>query len=447
MSFLTLQTDLQERGVRYALGAYVDIFGVPKAKCVPIAHLEHMMEGSELFTGYALEGLGQGPNDDEIAALPDPNSCFILPWKRDVAWFASDNTFHGQPYPLSTRVALKRQLERAAKMGYTFNLGIEGEIYVLKQDEDGRLLVPNPDDNLAKPCYDVAGLMNNFSFLDTMVTYMNELGWDVYSFDHEDGRGQYEFDFAYADALTTSDRYIFWRFMARHVAGELGLLATFMAKPFADQAGTGAHFNMSLADRETGKNLFKDENDARSLGLSELGYGFIGGLKAHGRGMMAVAAPTVNSYKRLVKRGQMGYYSWAPVFNNLGQNNRSNNFRVPMGGGRVECRGVDASCNPYLVATVMLAAGLDGIEQGLEPGEAIADNIYELSQEQMRERGIEELPKSLDEALDALEEDAWFKEVLGEELVGEFVSLKRAEAQDYHNTISQWEIDRYARMF
>ena len=178
-----------------------------------------------------------------------------------------------------------------------------------------------------------------------------------------------------------------------------------MAKPFADQAGTGAHFNMSLADIEQlAKNLFKDPNDPRGLGLAEIGYHFIGGLKAHGRGLMAAAAPTVNSYKRLVKRGQMGYYSWAPVFNNLGQNNRSNNYRVPMGGGRVECRGADSSCNPYLTAALMLAAGLDGIEQKLEPGEAISDNIYELSPDQKwQARGIELLPKSLEEAIEAFD--------------------------------------------
>lgn len=442
-----LKTELESQGVKYTLGCYVDIHGVPKAKCVPINHFEHMMEGSELFTGYALDGLGQGPNDDEISAVPDPNSVMILPWQKEIAWLAADNYFHGEPYPLSTRVALKKQLARAAKMGYKFNLGIEGEIYVLGQDENGKLFVPNPNDNLPKACYDVSSFMHNFAFLDRMVSYMNELGWDVYSFDHEDGHGQYEFDFAYADALTMSDRYIFWRFMAKKVAADLGLLATFMAKPFADQAGTGAHFNMSLADRETGANLFKDPHDSRGLGLASIGYNFIGGLKAHGRGLMAVAAPTVNSYKRPVKRGQMGYYSWAPVFNNLGQNNRSNNFRVPMGGGRVECRGVDSSCNPYLVAAVMLAAGLDGIERGLEPGEAISDNIYELSKSQMAERGIEELPKSLDEAIDAFDDDPWFKEVLGAELVEQFVTLKRAETEEYHNTISDWEIKRYAHFF
>lgn len=445
--FTELQDQLRAQGVRYALGAYVDIHGVPKAKCVPIDHLPHMMEGSELFTGYALDGLGQGPNDDEISAVPDPDSLMILPWNREIAWFAADNHFHGEPYPLSTRVALQIQIERARKMGYTFNLGIEGEIYVLGQDENGKLFVPNPQDNLPKACYDIDAFMANFPFLDKMVTYMNELGWDVYSFDHEDGHGQYEFDFAYADALTMSDRYIFWRFMAKKVAADLGLVATFMAKPFADQAGTGAHFNMSLADAATGENLFKDDSDTRGLGLSEIGYHFIGGLKAHGRGLMALAAPTINSYKRLVKRGEMGYYSWAPVFNNLGQNNRSNNYRVPMGGGRVECRGVDSSCNPYLVAAAMLAAGLDGIEAKREAGEAIADNIYELTPAQMQARGIEELPKSLDEALDALESDAWFAQQLGAELVEQFLLIKRAEAQEYHQTISQWEVDRYARFY
>ncbi len=451
-SLTSLQSDLEARGVRYAMGCYVDIHGVPKAKAVPISHLEQMMGGSELFTGFALDGLGQGPNEDEIAAAPDPDSLIILPWQKDVAWFSAGNSFHGEPYPLSTRVLLQKQLARAAKLGYGFNVGIEGEIYVLGMDPSGKLFVPNADDNLSKAAYDVHRMLENWPFLDRMVTYMNELGWDVYSFDHEDGHGQYEFDFAYAGALTTADRYIFWRFMAKKVAADLGLIATFMPKPFADQAGTGAHFNMSLcdishSDSDGGHNLFRDEADPAGLGMSKLGYNFIGGLKAHGRGLMAACAPTVNSYKRLVKRGEMGYYSWAPIFNNLGRNNRSNNYRVPMGGGRVECRGVDAACNPYLVSALMLAAGLDGIERGLEPGEAIADNIYELSKPEREARGIELLPRTLDEALDAFEDDPFFAQVLGEPLANEFVTLKRAEAEEYHNTITEWEVKRYARFF
>ena len=442
-----VKAELEEKGVRYAMGCYVDIHGVMKAKIVPLPHFEHMMEGSELYTGYALDGLGQEPNDDEISSVPDLNSLTVLPWQKDVAWMAADNYFHGEPYPLSTRVALQKQIARAAKMGLKFNLGIEGEIYVLGQDESGKLFIPNADDNLAKPCYDVKRMFDAWPFLDQMVTYMQELGWDVYSFDHEDGQSQFEFDFKHSDALTMADRYIFWRFMSKKVAADLGLVATFMPKPFADQTGNGAHFNMSLESLETGENLFEAESDARGCGLSEMGYNFIGGLIAHGRGLMATAAPTVNSYKRLIRRGAMGYYSWAPVFNTYGSNNRSNNFRIPMGGGRVECRGVDSACNPYLVATILLAAGLDGIEGKIDPGAPRHENMYEYSDAQLAEQGIESLPRTLGEAVEAFAADAWFREVLGGELCDEFIRYKGAEWNDYHTSVSQWEIDRYARFF
>jgi glutamine synthetase len=442
-----LQARLAQQGVRYAIGAYVDIHGVPKAKCVPLPHLGDMMRGSELFTGYALDGLGQQPNDDEISAVPDPRSVTILPWKKDVVWFAADNHFHGAPYPLSTRVVLQNQIKRAAALGYSFNLGIEAEIYVLGQDANGKLYVPNADDNLAKPCYDIKRFFDAWPFLDKMVTYMQELGWDVYSFDHEDGQSQFEFDFNYSDALTMSDRYTFFRFMAKTVAAELGLVATFMPKPFADQTGNGAHFNMSLADLETGKNLFKTEDDPRGCGLSEVGYHFIGGLMAHGRGIMAALAPTVNSYKRLIRRGAMGYYSWAPVFNTYGSNNRSNNFRIPMGGGRVECRGADSTVNPYLGAALLLAAGLDGVERKLDPGAPRHENMYEYTDIELAERGIEKLPQTLDEAIGAFAADPWIRETLGGALTDEFIRYKQEEWQSYHNTISAWEVERYARLF
>jgi glutamine synthetase len=445
--YAQLRLSLEQQGVRYAMGCYVDIHGVPKAKVVPLPHLEHMMQGSELFTGYALDGLGQQPNDDEICSMPDARSLTILPWQKDVVWMAADNYFHGEPYPLSTRVVLQKQIERAAKLGYTFNLGIEGEIYVLGQDEQGKLFIPNADDNLDKSCYDIKRMFDAWPFLDRMVTYMQELDWDVYSFDHEDGQSQFEFDFKYADALTMADRYIFWRFMAKKVASDLGMVATFMPKPFAHLTGNGAHFNMSLADTEGGENLFKTDADGRGCGLSQLGYKFIGGLIAHGRGLMACAAPTVNSYKRLIRRGAMGYYSWAPVFNSYGSNNRSNNFRIPMGGGRVECRGVDSSCNPYLVAALLLAAGLDGIEQDIDPGDPHHENMYEYSDAQLEEVGVQKLPRTLGEAVEAFEADSWFRDVLGSELVDEFIRYKSAEWEEYHNTISQWEIDRYARFF
>jgi len=439
---------LRNRGIRYCVGAYVDIHGNPKAKCVPIDHFEHMMHGSELFTGYALDGLGQEPNDDEISSMPDVERMIQLPWQPDIAWMPADNYFHGEPYPLNTRVALKRVLGEAADMGYAMNLGVECEIYVLKL-VDGRLVVPDPTDNLTKPCYDLRAFLRSFPFLDRMVSLMNELGWDVYSFDHEDGNGQFEFDFRYADALTMCDRYIFWRYMVKHVAEEFGLVATFMPKPFADKTGNGAHFNMSLADRESGTNLFAgtDKDDPRGLGLTTLGLHYIGGLLRHGRALCAVLAPTVNSYKRLIRRGAMSYYSWAPVFNSFGTNNRSNSLRVPMGGGRCEYRNADSSMNPYLAATLCLAAGLEGIRERLDPGQPHAENLYELSDAQLAKVGVEPLPRTLGEAVDAFAADPFVERVLGRELRDEFIRYKRAEWEEYHQHVSDWEIKRYAQFF
>ena len=440
--------ELRARGIRYCVGAYVDIHGNPKAKCVPIDHFEHMMEGSELFTGYALDGLGQAPNDDEISAVPDVERLIQLPWQPEVAWLPADNHFHGEPYPLNTRVALKRVLAEAADLGFAMNLGVECEIYVLKL-VDGRFVVPDPTDTLTKPCYDVRGLLRSFPFLDRMVTLMNGLGWDVYSFDHEDGNGQFEFDFRYADALTMCDRYIFWRYMVKHVAEEFGQVATFMPKPFADKTGNGAHFNMSLADRHSGANLFAAAagDDPHRLGLSQLGHHYIGGLLRHGRALCAVLAPTVNSYKRLIRRGAMSYYSWAPVFNSFGTNNRSNSIRVPMGGGRCEYRNADSSLNPYLAATLCLAAGLEGIRERLDPGPPHAENLYECSDAQLAAIGVQPLPRTLGEAVDAFAADPFVERVLGTALRDEFIRYKRAEWEEYHQHVSDWEMRRYAQFF
>lgn len=442
-----LKEKLKSQGVKYCVGAYVDIHGVPKGKFVPIDHFEHFAEGSELYTGYALDGLGQSPNDDEIASVPDTNHIIQLPWQPEVAWMPADNTFHGEPYEVNTRVALKKVLAEAEAMGFSVNLGIECEVFILRLTEEGKLEVPNDDDNLNKSCYDVKRFMDRYQWVDKVATTINDLGWDLYSLDHEDANSQFEFDFKYADALTMCDRYIFFRMMAKQYASEEGLVATFMPKPFADKTGSGAHFNLSLSDSKTGKNLFEDKDDPRGLGLSELGYQFSAGILKHGPALCATFAPTVNSYKRLVRKGLMSYYSWAPVFNSYGSNNRTNSLRVPMGGGRIESRNADAACNPYLAATMMIAAGLQGIKEQLDPGHPQEDNLYELSPEQLAERGICELPRSLDEAVEAFASDPFVEEVLGSELRKEFIHYKSEEWRQYHQRISQWEIDHYARLF
>jgi glutamine synthetase len=446
---IALRDSLKARGVKYCIGAYVDIHGVPKGKFVPIDHFLDFANGSELYTGYALDGLGQKPNDDEIASLPDTDGIIQLPWQKEVAWMPADNTFKGKPYEVSTRVALKKVLKQAADMGLGMNLGIECEVFVLRQTADGKLEIPNSDDNLVKACYDVKRFMDRYTWLDKVATCINDLGWDLYSFDHEDANSQFEFDFKYADALTMCDRFIFFRYMAKHCASEEGLIATFMPKPFADKTGNGAHFNMSLYDLASGSNLFArpHADDPRGLGISEMAYHFIGGVLKHGRALCAAFAPTVNSYKRLVRRGLMSYYSWAPVFNSYGSNNRTNSVRVPMAGGRIESRNADTACNPYLAATLVLAAGLEGIRDKIDPGAMNEDNLYILNESELKARGISELPRTLDEAVRAFAEDPFIEATLGTALRDEFITYKSEEWIQYHQRVSQWEIDQYARLF
>jgi glutamine synthetase len=361
----------------------------------------------------------------------------------------ADNHFQGKPYPLNTRVALKRVLAEAQGMGLGMNLGIECEVFLLRQDADGTLSVPNADDRLVKPCYDVRGFLDNFRWLDQVATVMNDLGWDLYSFDHEDANGQFEFDFQYADALTMCDRLIFFRDLAKHYAREQGLIATMMPKPFADRTGNGAHFNMSLYELGSGRNLFAcaPADDPRGIGLTEMGYHFIGGILRHGRALCAAFAPTVNSYKRLVRRGAMSYYSWAPVFNSYGSNNRTNSIRVPAGGGRCESRNADGAVNPYLAAALALAAGLEGIREHIDPGAPNEDNLYAISDAQRLARGIEFLPQTLQEAVALFGADPLIERTLGTALRDEFVRYKSQEWESYHLSVSAWEIERYSHLF
>ena len=441
-----LRDDLAAIGVEYCLSAYVDVHGVPKAKAVPINHFAPMMSGSELFTGAAIDGLGQGPSDDELSLHPDLSAVTVLPWQPNVAWAPGSLHLHGAPYPMCSRTVLSRQIDRAAALGYGFNLGIETEFFLVERDEHG-ISPANPRDRLPRAAYDVAELLEALPILRELIGHMNQLGWDVHSFDHEDANSQFEFDFAYADALTMCDRFILWRLMTKLVARRHGVQATFMAKPYGNRTGNGGHFNMSLADASTGANLFESDEDERGANVSALAYNFVAGVLAHAPAICAVACPTVNSYKRLVKSGSMTGFTWAPVFISYGSNNRTHMLRIPTGSRRVESRAVDTSCNPYLAAAMFLAAGLEGIERGLDPGDPIPLNMYEQTDEQLRMLGVSTLPRTLLEAVEALDRDTLAEEVLGPDLKASFVELKTREWWDYHNTISSWELDRYLDFF
>ena len=442
--------DVAERlaasGVRYAAISFVDMHGKPKAKMVPLGHLVGAATGSEMFTGAALDGVPQEVNDDEVAPHPDLNAPITMPFNREVAWFPGDLWIGKTPFEACSRQILKRVTADAASLGYTFNLGIETEFFLLTDERTGTPEPASQDDNLDKPCYDLRGLMHNYHVIDDIVSAMNELGWDVYSFDHEDGNGQFETDFAYTDAVSMSDRLVFFRMMVGEIARKHGLFASWMPKPFADRTGSGAHYNMSLADHD-GANAFAAPDDPRGCGLSELGYQFIAGVLRHAAAICAVIAPTVNSYKRLVKQGSMSGLTWAPVFACYGDNNRTNMLRIPKGGGRVECRAADSANNPYLGAAVMLAAGLEGIREGLDPGEPNRDNLYRLSEADLAERHIGWLPRSLGEAIDALEDDPLARSVFGEVMFESFITEKRAEWEAFTAHVSEWETQRYLRFW
>ena len=445
-SVADLTEELEARGVRYALASFVDMHGVCKAKAVPIDHLGAMAAGSELFTGAAVDGVPQDVSDDEVAALPDLSSATVLPWRPDTVWFASSLQLAGQPFEACSRNILCRVRDQATRLGLRFQLGVETEFFVLRRAADGSLQPASAADQLDKPCYDLRGLLDNLDWLDELVQAMNGLGWGVYSFDHEDGNGQFETDFNYADGLVTADRITFFRLMAREITRRHGLIASFMPKPFADRTGSGAHFNMSLADLESGVNLFTPE-DGRLGWVSELGRQFIAGILRHAPAICAVIAPTVNSYKRLVVQGSMSGFTWAPVFVCYGNNNRTNMLRIPGAGSRVECRAADSACNPYLAAAMLLAAGLEGIRDGLDPGEPNLVNAYRLSPEERSARGLTTLPRTLGEAIEAFAADPLSRQVFGDAMADAYVAFKREEWSGYHGTVSAWETERYLELF
>jgi glutamine synthetase len=439
-----------ERGIEFLFAQFVDMHGKPSAKLVPAHHLDDLLSEGAGFAGFAAGDIGQGPHDPDLIAIPDPRSLTILPWRPTVARFACDVTVEGEPWPFCPRTILRGALDRAAALGYELKLGAELEYFLLRRTADGGIELADPLDTLELPCYDMRALTRNLDFVSTVSHAVTGLGWDNYATDHEDANGQFEQNFSFADALTTCDRAVFFRYMVESLAQERGLIATFMPKPFAHLTGNGCHFHVSLW--RDGVNLFERDpaEDPRGFGLSELAYKFLAGLKAHAKAYIALTAPTVNSYKRLCVGAPNSGATWAPAYVSYGYNNRTQMLRIPAP-GRIEDRTVDGSCNPYLAATAMLAAGLDGIERGLDPGEPNSANLYELTPEQRAAQGIDTLPANLLDATRELERCLVLRNALGKTRDGDYldyyVEVKRREVQAAHEQITQWELDRYLQLF
>ena len=444
MKLEKVQKLVDEKGVEFFLCSFVEMSGAPKAKLVPATHLEDMAAEGGGFAGFAAGEIGQGPHDPDMASIPDFNSLTIVPWRKNIAWVAGNIHVNGEAWPYCPRTILQDQLEKARQKGYTFNVGVEAEFMLLKQNEQGQYLPWDKLDTLGKPCYDLRALHRNLDIMTTLVKYMQELGWDPYANDHEDANCQFEINFRYMDALTTADRHTFFKWMVKTVAEQNGLTATFMPKPFAHLTGNGAHFHMSLWDTDNKTNLFDDDKD--KAGLSQLGYWFMGGILKHAKALAAIADPLVNSYKRLISGAPRSGATWAPVYITYGGSNRTQMIRLP-GGGRIECRTLDGAANPYLACAAMLAAGLDGIENKIDPGKRNEENLYEVPVEQLRERGIDVLPRSLKEAVDYLEQDEVVKNALGAEYANYYIQVKREEWRQYHTNVSQWELDNYLGVY
>jgi glutamine synthetase len=437
---------IEENDIEFLFAQFVDMHGKPNAKLVPARLFDGLMEDGAGFAGFAAGAIGQFPHDPDLAAMPDVRSFTPLAWKPGVARLACDVHVEGEEWPYCPRTILRRQLDRARELGYEFKVGAELEYFLVRETEDGRIELADPLDRLDQPCYDMRGLTRNLDFVSQVARNLTDLGWNNYATDHEDANGQFEQNFDFADALTTADRAIFFRYMVESLAQERGIIATFMPKPFGHLTGNGCHFHMSLW--KDGENVFAADpaDDPRGLGLSDVAYQFIGGLKTHAKAYIAVTAPTVTSYKRLVAGGAQSGSTWAPVYISYGYNNRTQMLRIPAA-GRIEDRTVDGSTNPYLAATAVLAAGLDGIENGLDPGEPTNINMYETSEEDRKKLGIETLPANLLDATRELEGDEVLREAFGsvgdEDYVDYFIRCKRREWQQAHEQITKWEIDRY----
>jgi glutamine synthetase len=440
---------MRDRGIEFIFAQFVDMYGRPSAKLIPAAQLDALVEDGAGFAGFAAGEIGQLPSDPDIAAIPDLDSFTLVPWQQNLARFACDVTVEGEAWPYCPRTILRNVLAQAAEQGYEFKIGVELEYFLVQLNGDGTIEIADKLDTLEKPCYDMAGLTRQYDFLTTVSRYCNELGWGNYANDHEDANGQFEQNFEYADALVSCDRAIFFRYMVHTLAEQNGRIATFMPKPFTTLTGNGAHFHMSLW--KDGTNAFLDESDPRGLGLSELAYSFVGGLKAHARAYSALTAPTVNSYKRLKLGSTSSGATWSPVWISYGYNNRTQMLRIPAP-GRIEDRTVDGSCNPYLAASAVLASGLDGVANGLDAGEPNSENLYSFSYEELVSRGLRSLPSTLHEATLELERDDVLRTALGrtredEEYVDYYVRVKREEWLRYHEQVSAWEVREYLTRF
>ena len=422
----------RDRQIRYFLISFTDLFGVQRAKLVPAQSIDEMAENGAGFGGFAA-WLDMTPADPDILAIPDRDSLFQLPWQPEVAWMPADiYGVDGNPIMQTPRVVLKQVLKAAEERGYTVKTGVECEYFMLSGDE---LEISDSRDRASKPCYDQQALMRRYDVVREICDAMLSLGWKPYQNDHEDGNGQFEMNWTYDDALITADRHAFFKYMAKSIAEKHGFRITFMPKPFTNLTGNGCHVHVSVWDNVGKTNLFKDEApEDDKTELSPLGYQFIGGILESATALSAFSNPAINSYKRLNASNTESGATWSPNTISYGGNNRTHMIRIP-NIGRFEFRLPDGAANPYLLPAAIIAAGLNGMDRKLDPGERSDNNSYTDPCENAKQ-----LPNNLLDALRGLEADTVLPKYMGESFIASYIKLKYQQWHRFSNHVTDWEL-------
>jgi glutamine synthetase len=419
----------KDKGVRFFLFNFTDLFGTQRAKLVPAEAVASMQKSGAGFAGFAT-WLDMTPAHPDMFVMPDPDSVIQLPWKPEVAWVAGDPWMAGAPVAQAPRIVLKGLIEKAAKKNMKLMAGVEPEFHLISPDgsaiSDGR-------DTQEKPCYDQSAVMRRFDVIADICSSMIKLGWGPYQNDHEDANGQFEINWNFNDSLTTADQLSFFKFMVKSLAEKHGLRATFMPKPFVNLTGNGCHVHISVWDNARKKNLFHDGKG--ELGLSSLCYQFLGGLMHHAESLAAITNPTVNSYKRINAPRTTSGATWSPSSITFGGNNRTHMVRVP-DEGRIELRLPDGAANPYLMMSVILAAGLHGLDEKMDPGKRLDIDMYA---EGHKVKGAKKLPLNLLDAIRNFDRDKYLKSALGDDFSAAYIKLKTAEWNQYCRHLTEWE--------
>ena len=434
---------IEKEDIDFVRLQFTDILGIVKNVSIPATQVEKAFDEGIYFDGSSIDGYVRIQESD-MRLVPDLDTFSVLPWRRGeegsgVARFICDvQGTDGKPFSGDPRHVLKRAIGKAEEMDFAVNAGPEPEFFIFQRDEQGNATTVTHD---AGGYFDMAPKDLAMDIRREIIQTLVQMDFEVEASHHEVAAGQHEIDFKYADALTTADNIATFKTVVRAVAESNGVHATFMPKPIANINGSGMHTHLSLF--QDGENAFYDGNS--EFNLSETALSFMAGMLDHAPAISAVTNPTVNSYKRLVP----GYE--APIYIAWSDVNRSALIRIPAfrdpNGARLELRSPDPSCNPYLALAVMIRAGLDGIERGLEAPEPVRENIYEFDDQKRRDYGIETLPGNLEEAIDALEDDEVILDALGDHVSEKFVEAKRQEWHEYKPVVTQWELDRYLETF